>query len=583
MANVIVTEAANRVPSFDFSSFDFTRAAVLVASNAEIVLGRAPYVLRFQGDFTYDQVGNVARQSTIDGFELFYEDSLLIQAVGVSLTSEQIATNTFGSLLAVALSGDDTYISHINSGERIITFAGDDNIQAGTGDDVIYGGLGTDSFIVSPKVPGYSFVFDDVAGATLTTSSGADRLFDVESIQVGSQILNVQEGSNVDDILKSAVTAFHNTRDMIHGRGGDDFITGGSGQDYLLGGLGDDQISGEAHHDLIAGGLGDDVLYGQTGRDRLHGDSGNDTIFGGVDDDTLFGGDGDDRLIGQAGDDRLTGGRHADTFVFASGDGNDTITDFRIGEDVIEIGRDVHDFGDLGFAAVGGDVRVTFSNGSVLVEGVGLTALMQRGNFHLTSVPSPHTGGVSLLSEDETSAIAELYIAYFGRAPDANGLNYWADQFASGMSLARIASNFSNSTEYRSVFGDGPDTHTFVATAYQNVLGRHPDAPGAIFWRSLLEAGGLSKEEFILQLLGGVKPASADRIYLDQKLDIGVYYSIIKGLSDLADASRAMALYDGSEGSVHEVVQFIDSVSSDTLDVTPIVGVFENPFASFAF
>lgn len=77
MANVIVTEAANRVPSFDFSSFDFTRAAVLVASNAEIVLGRAPYVLRFQGDFTYDQVGNVARQSTIDGFELFYEDSLL--------------------------------------------------------------------------------------------------------------------------------------------------------------------------------------------------------------------------------------------------------------------------------------------------------------------------------------------------------------------------------------------------------------------------------------------------------------------------------------------------------------------------
>lgn len=80
-----------------------------------------------------------------------------------------------------------------------------------------------------------------------------------------------------------------------------------------------------------------------------------------------------------------------------------------------------------------------------------------------------------------------------------------------------------------------------------------------------------------------MKPASADRIYLDQKLDIGVYYSIIKGLSDLADASRAMALYDGSEGSVHEVVQFIDSVSSDTLDVTPIVGVFENPFASFAF
>ncbi|TPG37695.1 glycosyl hydrolase family protein, partial [Roseomonas nepalensis] len=49
--------------------------------------------------------------------------------------------------------------------------------------------------------------------------------------------------------------------------------------------------------------------------------------------DRLVGGAGEDRITGGRNNDALTGGNGADTFVFASGDGKDIITDFQPGVD----------------------------------------------------------------------------------------------------------------------------------------------------------------------------------------------------------------------------------------------------------
>lgn len=56
--------------------------------------------------------------------------------------------------------------------------------------------------------------------------------------------------------------------------------------------------------------------------DLIAGNSGNDTILGGRGDDTITGG---------TGDDSITGGRGDDLFIYAAGDGADTITDFNTG------------------------------------------------------------------------------------------------------------------------------------------------------------------------------------------------------------------------------------------------------------
>ncbi len=105
-------------------------------------------------------------------------------------------------------------------------------------------------------------------------------------------------------------------------------ITGTDGNDRIDGGEGDE---------IILGGLGADTLYGGGGDDLIEGDQGDDRLFGGEGNDTLKGGAGRDRLDGGAGDDILEGGAGRDVFVFSDGFGNDTITDFEVGLDRIDL------------------------------------------------------------------------------------------------------------------------------------------------------------------------------------------------------------------------------------------------------
>ena len=157
--------------------------------------------------------------------------------------------------------------------------------------------------------------------------------------------------------------------DTLSGRAGDDVLRGGPGADTLHGGAGNDTLVGDDGDpeasapgegaDLLDGEDGHDTLYGDGGADTLVGGDGDDVLYGGADGDTLVGGSGndalygdggDDVLEGDGGDDTLTGGPGADTFVFAAGDGADTITDF-FPEEGDQI--DLSAFADLdGFASL---------------------------------------------------------------------------------------------------------------------------------------------------------------------------------------------------------------------------------------
>ena len=78
----------------------------------------------------------------------------------------------------------------------------------------------------------------------------------------------------------------------------------------------------------------------------------------------------DDRLYGGAGDDTLTGGWGTDTFVFAAGHGDDTITDFFLGGDKIDLTQitGITSFDDLTISADGDDIVIdlTAHNGGTI-------------------------------------------------------------------------------------------------------------------------------------------------------------------------------------------------------------------------
>jgi len=162
--------------------------------------------------------------------------------------------------------------------------------------------------------------------------------------------------------------------DTIQSGGGNDIIFAGSGKDLVYAGSGNDTVYGGAAQDTLYGGSGNDFIDGGNTNDELYGESGNDTLIGGQGEDYLEGGSGDDVLTG----DGSGGSAKEDVFYYESNFGDDTITDFDLNKDTLEISGDINDSGiadaaDLAayITEIGGNAVISFPNGdSITLQGV---------------------------------------------------------------------------------------------------------------------------------------------------------------------------------------------------------------------
>ncbi len=164
----------------------------------------------------------------------------------------------------------------------------------------------------------------------------------------------------------------------------------------------DMQISGSNGSDNIDGSADPDDISGLEGDDQLYGHDGHDTLFGNEGNDMLAGGGGDDLLDGGAGDDRLWGGTGADTVVFRDGYGHDTVMDFDVSADrvnltasSVETWADVQDRLSSDFD---GTALLTLDDGSTLrFEGLTVDDLTED-NFILPPPPVCFAAGTLILT-----------------------------------------------------------------------------------------------------------------------------------------------------------------------------------------
>lgn len=94
----------------------------------------------------------------------------------------------------------------------------------------------------------------------------------------------------------------------------------------------------------------------------------------------------------------------------------------------------------------------------------------------------------TLISQFAQDSATELYLGFFGRAPDAAGLYYWSSQISQGVSPLTVAQGFANSAEFSLRYGNLAAADQ-INLAYQNILERAPDAGGAQYWTSKLQSG----------------------------------------------------------------------------------------------
>ena len=269
----------------------------------------------------------------------------------------------FGLLPVAFLGGDDLdeAVDHVLLMLIIDELtAGDDRLDGGAGDDLLQGGGGNDTLIGGTGID----LLDGGAGNDeLNAGAGADYL---------------RGGDGSDHLVGGA------DDDRLEGGAGNDILVGGEGNDYLIGDdfssllflgarEGDPDGNGNDHVDVVDDHIdnGDEGAGGHVDANSDNGGAYNDTdddhvdhFVGGLSpghlvsdpllpsilviagDDELSGGPGDDWIDGGGGNDRLSGGQGADVFIFAPWSGDDLITDFRVGEDKIDLTA----FADIDYA-----------------------------------------------------------------------------------------------------------------------------------------------------------------------------------------------------------------------------------------
>ncbi|MGB7317244.1 MAG: choice-of-anchor L domain-containing protein [Planktotalea sp.] len=149
-----------------------------------------------------------------------------------------------------------------------------------------------------------SVIIDELS--IVETSSGVSSNDSIDAGD-GDDVVFGEEG---DDTILGGAGA-----DSLDGDGGSDSIDGGTGNDTLIGDNGNDTLSGGADDDEIYVSSGDNLIDGGSGSDDIFAGTGNDTIDGGTGADVMAGAGGDDifTLNDDFGADTISGGETGET------------------------------------------------------------------------------------------------------------------------------------------------------------------------------------------------------------------------------------------------------------------------------
>ena len=366
---------------------------VVTLNTTTVVITGGGYTISYHGSFNV--IGGRISSGQVQAFEVDYLGAHIFEMSDIDIDVLRIAANP-NDLDRLALAGDDLIQSDWKMGATFLGYDGDDRFELGTGDDIVDGGNGQDTFFIQDSIRNVRLE-SSFGTVTVNSSQGRDIAVGVEIFEFLDAKYRLVLGTSSSETLPSGTLPEDARRlvlandgndtveggrrgDALFGKSGNDMLKGRGGDDLIAGGHGKDELNGNKRDDLLNGGSGGDVLRGGAGDDELIGARGFDKLFGGAGRDALAGGIGNDRLHGGKGDDLLTGGDGDDLFVFARRHGADIVTDFTPGQDKLRfVGTTSLD--DLDFARRGGDVELTHGDTVVLFEDITRAELRDADNF----------------------------------------------------------------------------------------------------------------------------------------------------------------------------------------------------------
>lgn len=214
---------------------------------------------------------------------------------------------------------------------------------------------------------------------------------------------------------------------------------------------------------------------------NLTGSSGDDTLSGGAGNDTLTGGAGNDTLDGKGG---------SDTAVFSSNLAGYTVV------------------------RTGGTYTITDKTAA---DGTDTAINIESLRFTDFTVNLTVQDVIATASQVDAQHIMELYVAFFNRIPDADGLAYWIGQRSAGQSISQISESFyaaGASAQYSGLtgFSTSMSNVDFINVFYKNVLGRPDgaDSGGLAYWNGKLADGSSTRSSLAQDILASAHTFKGD-------------------------------------------------------------------------
>lgn len=236
------------------------------------------------------------------------------------------------------LDGNDTLIGNNstnklyggNGNDLLDGGAGDDLLDGGAGDDYLKGGAGSDTYIFGRGKGNDTLFNGDDSDDAGNAKGRVDTLelewlnpVDIKLKQDHDDLAVVIKDTGESVRILSFFSAAERMLDAVKFADGTiwDRATLLAQEIEQSGTAGDDKLNGwqPLRHN------GPNLIHGYEGNDTLLGGGSTDRLFGGAGADFLSGSEGDDFLDGGADNDVLAGGSGNDTYVFARGQGHDTI------------------------------------------------------------------------------------------------------------------------------------------------------------------------------------------------------------------------------------------------------------------
>ena len=151
--------------------------------------------------------------------------------------------------------------------------------------------------------------------------------------------------------------------------------------------------------------------------------------------------------------------------------------------------------------------------------------------------------------EHREKQIAQYYTAYLHRALDTDGLAWWSQQFAQGLTENEVKAGILTSIEY---VGGHASSSSYIEILYQNVLNRTAGQSEVAGWDAYLQSGH-SMNELCMSI---IQSGEAEALVID-----GYYESYLERTADNQGTLAGLALLKSStNGDLCEVQVLLTSV-----------------------